>query len=162
MQPDVETFRIGMRRLASAVSVVTTAAQGERHGMTASAVCSVSAQPPQLLVCINRNARTHDLIERAKCFAVNVLGAEQVELARRFSLPSMPPADRFDHGSWGELITGSPVLRDCVVAFDCRVDTAVESGTHTIFIGRVLAVSEHPGTGLLYADRQFGSFAQAC
>lgn len=158
---DATSFRLGMRQMAAAVSLITTQHEGVRHGMTASAVCSVSADPPRLLVCINRSARTHELVSASGRFAVNVLGAGQAELAKRFSEATVPGTERFQGGEWCTLVTGSPALRDCLVVFDCCVAASVAVGTHTIFVGSVLDVRAQDGDSLLYAQRQFGVFQAA-
>ncbi|WP_374632191.1 flavin reductase family protein [Ferrovibrio sp.] len=152
-------FKAGMRPFGAAVNIITTAAGGQFHGVTATAVCSVSAEPPSLLVCINRSASIHDPVRAARHFCVNLLAAEQVELARRFSSSDEAARRRrFEGLAVESLKTGSPVLPDAVAAYDCELVETVESATHTIFIGLVAAMRRAPGNvdALMYRDGQFG------
>jgi flavin reductase (DIM6/NTAB) family NADH-FMN oxidoreductase RutF len=152
-----EEFIAGMRQLAAGVSVITTAHRGRRAGLTATAVCSVSAAPPQLLACINRSAEAHDLIRAAGLFAVNVLASHQRPLAERFSgVLGLHGPERFAAGTWTGLATGAPVLDPCLAAFDCVVTEAVSAATHTVFIGRVEAVRTRPDLSpLLYVEGDY-------
>ncbi|MFQ6755751.1 flavin reductase family protein [Cereibacter sphaeroides] len=143
--PDqAQEFREAMSRLASGVSLVTTRSlAGVPHGMLATAVTSVSAAPPMLLVCINRSATLlADLLER-EAFCVNFLGAHHQDLAGRF-FSAEGRAQRFQTGPWTELATGVPVLGDSLAALDCRLDRAVEAGTHSVLFGRVEAIRLSP------------------
>ena len=154
-----EQFRLGMRSLASAVNLITAAHAGHRYGMTATAVASVSAEPPTLLACINRKAGTHGAIAKSGAFCINVLRAAHVEHSRAFSGAQTGEA-RFGAGEWTRLATGSPVLIDALVSFDCRVEKELVHGTHTLFLGRVEhIVAGRQGRSLLYAGGQYGKFA---
>lgn len=154
-----EQFRLGMRSLASAVHLITAAHAGHRYGMTATAVTSVSAEPPALLVCINRKASTHGAIAKSGAFCINVLRAAHVEQSRAFSGAQTGEA-RFSPGEWTRLATGSPVLIDALVSFDCHVEKELVHGTHTLFLGRVEhIVAGRQGRSLLYANGQYGKFA---
>ena len=152
-----EEFIAGMRQLAAGVSLITTAQEGRRAGLTATAVCSVSAAPPQLLACVNRSAEAHDLIRAAGLFAVNVLASHQRPLAERFSgVLGLRGSERFDIGTWTGLATGAPVLDPCLAAFDCVLTEAVSASTHTVFIGRVEAVRTRPDLSpLLYVEGDY-------
>lgn len=157
MAVPVGEFIAAMRQLAAGVSLITTAGGGRRAGLTATAVCSVSAEPPQLLACVNRRSEAHDLIRDAGLFAVNVLASHQRPLAERFGgLVDLRGGDRFDAGAWTGLATGAPILDPCLAAFDCAVVEAVPASTHTIFIGRVEAVAVRPDLSpLLYAEGDY-------
>lgn len=151
-----DAFKAGMRRLAAGVTIVTTIHDGERSGLTATAVTSLSADPPQLLVCVSRSASAHDLIHRGARLCVNVLARRHQRLAARFA-GIVQGAARFSAGRWMTLKTGAPVLADAIAAFDCVVSEAVDSATHTIFIGRVVDVrARRDGRPLLY---EAGSYA---
>ena len=153
---DAEQFRLGMRSLAAAVTIITTAHAGHRHGMTATAVSSVSAEPPALLACVNRRASTHDAIARSLVFCINVLRVEHVELSRAFS-GAQSGERRFRSEDWTRLATGAPVLIDALVSFDCRVEQRLAHGTHTLFIGSVeRIVAGRKGRALLYSEGQYG------
>src|ERR671925_1356811 len=117
---DAEQFKAGMRALAGAVNIITAANSGHRYGMTATAVCSASAEPPTVLVCINKLASTHAAVSKSKVFCVNVLRAEDWEVSTAFS-GAQTGDTRFKNGNWTRLATGAPVLIDALVSFDCRV-----------------------------------------
>jgi flavin reductase (DIM6/NTAB) family NADH-FMN oxidoreductase RutF len=156
----VETaqFVAGMRQLAAGVTLVTTALDGARAGLTATAVCSVSAEPPQLLACVNREAEAHSLLLASGRLAVNLLSAGQRGLADRFSgRTGVNGEARFGAGRWTTMVTGAPILEDAPASFDCEIVTAHEAGTHTIFIARVLAVAVRPGLSpVVYLDGLYG------
>jgi flavin reductase len=147
-----DAFRDGMRRLAAAVTVVTCREEGGRNGLTATAVMSLTADPPRLAVAVNRSASAFGQLQRAGSFAVNVLREDQVALAARFCGPIKGEA-RFESGSWSSLSTGAPVLEDAQAVFDCVIERCVEAGTHAVLFGAVQAVrfSSDPQP-LLYLD----------
>ncbi len=147
-----------MRQLAAGVTIVTTARGQHRAGLTATAVCSVSAEPPQLLACVNRETETHSLLLASGCLAVNLLAAEQHALADRFAgRTGIMGEARFGAGRWSTLSTGAPVLEDALASFDCHIVRAHEAGTHTIFIARVVDVTVHPGRRpVVYVDGDYG------
>src|SRR5499426_40075 len=111
---DAGQFKAGMRALAGAVNIITSAHAGHRYGMTATAVCSATADPPTVLVCINKLATTHGAVAKSKTFCVNVLRAEDWELSTAFS-GAQSGETRFKSRDWTRLGTGSPVLIDALV-----------------------------------------------
>jgi flavin reductase (DIM6/NTAB) family NADH-FMN oxidoreductase RutF len=152
-------FKLGMRALAGAVSIITSAQDGSRYGMTATAVCSAAADPPTVLVCINRNTTTHGAVDATGIFCVNVLRSEDKELSGLFS-GAQRGESRFSDGQWAALTTGAPVLRNALVSFDCRVVNRLVHGTHTIFLGEVQGLQiGSKGKPLLYADGQYAKLA---
>ena len=155
-----EMFKEAMRRLAAGVTIVTTRHGAVRGGLTATAVCSLSVDPPQLLVCINRSAAAHTLIAEGENLCVNLLAHRHRSLAARFAgQTGILGSDRFEMGRWGRLKTGAPVLEDALASFDCVVTEKVAASTHTIFIGRVVDVHLRAnGRPLLYAG---GAYAMA-
>ncbi len=156
---DGQQFRLGMRTLAGAVNIITSTHAGRRYGMTATAVCSATAEPPTVLVCINRLAVTHDAIAKAKAFCVNVLRAEDWQLSTIFS-GAQTGETRFKNGNWTRLATGSPALVDALVSFDCRVVKKLAHGTHSIFLGEVEQILiGQKGKPLLYSDGQYAKLA---
>ena len=158
MSVDAAAFKKGMRHLAASVTLITTRHCDQRGGLTATAVCSVSAEPPQLLVCVNRNASAHDPIGEAGFFCVNILAPEHRKIAERFAgMDGVEGDDRFvDMGEWSTLSTGAPVLKGCPVSFDCRLVTKVAAGTHTIYIGEIIDITlDAEARPLLYADGAF-------
>ncbi|HXI36054.1 MAG TPA: flavin reductase, partial [Burkholderiales bacterium] len=106
---DVEQFKTGMRSLAGAVNIITTAHAGHSYGMTATAVCSATADPPTVLICLNKLATTHGAVLKSKVFCVNVLRVEDWELSTHFS-GAQTGEGRFKSRHWSKLATGSPVL----------------------------------------------------
>jgi flavin reductase (NADH)/flavin reductase len=161
MPIDLDTFRSGMRRLAGHVCIITTtSSDGGRAGLTATAVSSVSAEPPTLLICVNRQNSSHAVIRAAGLFAVNVLALEDQELANRFASRIVGEA-RFSEGVWTTLETGAPVLESALVCFDCRIAQAVEVGTHGVLFGAIEAirVRQTETKPLLYVHGSYGGFA---
>lgn len=155
---DALTFKQGMRHLAASVTLITTRHGQIRGGLTATAVCSVSAEPPQLLACVNRSASAHDSIGDAGLFCVNILAPEHRSIAERFAgRDSVEGDERFNGlGDWLTLATGAPVLRGCPASFDCRLTTRIAAGTHTIYIGAIVDMAFEPSAHpLLYCGGAF-------
>jgi flavin reductase len=145
-----------MARFGAAVSVVTTDGPGGRFGFTASAVCSVTDDPPTLLVCVNRKNDSHPALVANGVLCVNTLAAGQQEISAVFSSASADQAARFAVGVWHALETGAPVLDGAVVAFDCRIVQVTEIGTHSVIFANVVALqhgAEHDG--LIYFGRGY-------
>ena len=135
-----EQFKLGMRRLASGVSIVATLDKEGPKGFLATSVSSVALEPsPCLLVCVNRSVSCHDAVIESGFFSINVLARKDTQIARRFSSPVFRD-QRFEADLWRPLKTGAPVYRDALVTFDCEVMTTMPVHTHTILIGKVLAV----------------------
>ena len=156
---DAGQFKLGMRTLAGAVNIITSAHGGRRYGMTATAVCSATAEPPTVLACINKLATTHAAVAKSKVFCVNVLRVEDWELSTTFSGVQSGDA-RFKTRDWTRLATGSPVLLDSLVSFDCRVVKKLVHGTHTMFLGQVEQILlGQKGKPLLYSDGQYAKLA---
>ncbi len=146
-----DQFKAAMRKLAAAVTLITVFGPGGRNGLTATAVCSLSAEPPQLLACVNRGASAFATLAATRVFAVNVLRPEQRVLAENFHrLPSGEA--RFAEGDWRWSPQGLPVLADALTWFECRVAEVVPAATHGIVIGQVTACASGPGDHLLYAE----------
>ncbi|MFD1984290.1 flavin reductase family protein [Mesorhizobium newzealandense] len=140
----------------SSVCVITTGLDGERFGMTATAVSSVSAEPPRLLVCVNKSGITHEKILEAGSFCVNVLAEEQDKLALVFAGVGGNRQDRFSVGEWITLKTGAPALIGAAAVFDCLVGGTSDQSTHTVFFGDVVATADRRGADtLLYGGRRF-------
>ena len=156
-------FKLGMRSLAGAVNIITCRHDGHVFGMTATAVCSATAEPPTVLACINRSTTTHEAVAAAEVFCVNVLRHEDRELSGLFSGvhgSEMRGEARFRAAEWSELSTGAPVLKNALVAFDCRVVNRMAHGTHTVFLGEVQQLLiGRKGKALLYADGQYAKLA---
>ncbi|WP_157644409.1 flavin reductase family protein [Bradyrhizobium sp. WSM2793] len=149
------SFRAVMRKLASSVVIITARSGGQKNGLTATAMCSLSMDPQSILVCVNKDASAAELILQSRCFAVNVLAQDQQEIASLFSTPKLAPEQRFCGASWHELKSGAPVLADALASLDCEVATHILYGTHYVFVGRVLAMQCRDGQGLLYCNGQY-------
>ena len=155
-----DDFKRGMRQLAAGVNVITVAVAGVRDGLTATAACSISAEPPHLLVCVNTTAGAHGPMHRAGSFCLNVLAHDQEAIAKRFAgMDGSDRTQRFDLGRWSTLSTGSPVLDGALANFDCIVVREFEAATHTLFMGRVLAVRTNDGKPLVYGNGRFTTLA---
>ncbi len=152
-------FKLGMRSLAGTVNIISCRHDGRAYGMTATAVCSATAEPPAVLVCINRSSTTHEAVAAAQIFCVNVLRHEDRELSSLFS-GTQKGEGRFREEQWDKLSTGAPVLKNALVAFDCRVVNRMAHGTHTVFLGEVeqLLIGSK-GKPLLYAEGQYAKLA---
>jgi flavin reductase len=136
MPVERQIFREAMSRLGAAVNIITVAGEAGPTGFTASAVCSVTDEPPTLLVCINRNSRSRADITLGVGLCVNTLAAYQKELSAAFA-GALEMEERFANGSWTRLVTGAPVLEEAVASFDCRVSNIVEVGTHSVLFCEV-------------------------
>src|SRR5262245_32381319 len=146
--------RLALRRLASAVAVVTCRDGTRRHAMTATAVNAMSMQPPSMIVCVNRAAAFHAAISRADCFAINILHRSQVQISKGCG-GSVRREDRFGLGAWSEE-DGAPVLRHAQARIVCSKDARFDYGSHTIFVGRVSAVGIHGAVDpLIYVDGHY-------
>ena len=155
---DSIAFRQALRNIAGAVSIVTSGNAPERHGLTVTAGCSLSVEPSNVLVCINKSAGAHDTIMRTKAFGWNILARDHRELARKFAgMDGSKGDERFNDDEWTDLATGAPILMDALCSFDCRVIGIHPVATHTVFIGAVVReLHRESPDGLIY---QHGKFA---
>lgn len=152
-----DDFRRAMRRLAASVTIVTAVEDGTRHGMAATAVCSLGVAPPSLLVCIGHSASLHDPLVRSGTFAVNVLHPSQSGMVRRFSGGEKGDA-RFWGADWSSDPNGVPVLAAAQAAFSCRVEATFGHAGHTVVVGSVISVRDGGEVRpLVWCD---GSFAE--
>lgn len=152
---DPDLFRDVIGHFASGVTVITARDQGADFGATASAVTSLSLEPPMLLICLNRKSSTQAAISRARAFAVNILAEDQGEIAAQMARPH-PDKFRSLQVSYGEL--GEPLLTDVLAHLECRVAEEVQGGTHTIFLAEVQNADARAGTPLTYFRGKFGRF----
>jgi flavin reductase (DIM6/NTAB) family NADH-FMN oxidoreductase RutF len=151
-----QDFVQAMGQHVASVCVITTQHCDERYGLTATAVSSVCADPPRLLVCVNKSGQTHHKIVASGHFGVNVLGEEQEKVGQAFAGMLGRDFDRFSIGDWHKLETGSPILKGAASAFDCRITETIDQFSHSIFIGEVVATAINNGReALVYAGRKF-------
>ena len=132
-------FIAAMRQFPAAVNLVTTGTGDGRAGFTASAVMSLTAEPPQIGVAVNRTASAFPQLKANRAFCVNTLAAHHSELARRFA-GAVKGNERFRTGNWSELSTGSPALADAKINLDCIVEREIELSSHVLFIATVQSV----------------------
>jgi flavin reductase (DIM6/NTAB) family NADH-FMN oxidoreductase RutF len=157
---DPDQLRQAMRLWATGVAVVTSRHDGVAHGMTVSSFTSVSLIPPQVLIALAQSTRTHALVRNSRFFGVTVLNADQRDVSDRFAGRLPDDSDRLSGLETVTLVSGVPLLKDGVARFDCRVIATFTSGTHTIFIGSVLAAQgDLQGEPLLYFNRGYQKLA---
>lgn len=155
-----EDHRYGMRHFAVGVTIISARSGDTRAGLTATAVCSVTADPPRLVVFVNKNVAANDIILQSGALCVNVLSSEQEEVAKAFAgmIKDVQGEGRFQYGQWHELVTGAPALDGSLANFDCRVIKVYDESTHHAFLCEVLATRErNDGSALIYLN---GSFRQ--
>lgn len=134
-----QSYRAIMRHQAGAVTVIAAGVAGARAGLTATAVCSLSDDPPTLLACVSRKAGAHPVIEAERVFSVNLLAADQQAIADCFSgRTGLKGEDRFGIGHWTANTTGAPILGGALASLECRIEEQHSFSTHTIFVGRVV------------------------
>jgi len=150
-----DEFRSVLGRFPSGVTVVTTkGADGSDQGMTVSAFCSVSLEPPLVLICIEKTASVYDALTSAPGFVVNILSAKQEQIARRFSIVDI---DRFEGVGFSRTQNGIAVLDDVLGIIDCRKSALHDAGDHTIIVAEVEATRAENGSPLMYYR---GGYAQ--
>jgi flavin reductase (DIM6/NTAB) family NADH-FMN oxidoreductase RutF len=152
---DEAAFKQAMSSFASGVTVITVKTETEVHGMTASAFFSLSLHPPMVAVSVAKNARLHDLMQKADSFSVNILTREQEAVSQHFA--GQEPKDlkiQFDESQGGALILG------CLAHVVCDVGEGFEGGDHTIYVGRVTyATRADSGEPLVYYS---GGYRSIC
>lgn len=146
-------FREVMGRFVSGVTVVTTMEDGVHFGCTISSFCSLSEDPPLVLVCIGRQRRMHDKLVAAPGFVVNVLRRDQAHVARRFAGPS---GDRFDGAAVSYGRHGMILLGNAIASVECDLHDVLDGGDHAIVLGRVAAATVREGEPLVYGDGRLG------
>lgn len=154
---DQDQFKHVIGHFATGVTVVTTRNNDVNFGITASAVSSVSVEPPMLLVCVNKSTGTCHAISESGSFTINIMKENQSELALQFARPNTDKFKDVDY-SYGEL--GNPVLNDTLAHLECRVVEEVTGGTHSIFLGVVEKAEANEGDPLVYYRAKFGQFKE--
>lgn len=161
MPLDAERFRAIAGSFPSGVTVVTAlTGEGTPRGLASSAFCSVSLDPPLILVCLDRDSRTLDAIRRSGAFVVNILAAGRGDLARRFATKDV---DKFGDVAWrpAALARGAPVLADGAIAHaECLATQVIEAGDHFVVIGSVEGGDAREGAPLVFFRRRYGGWAE--
>ena len=154
IKPDAADFRLVLGQFATGVTIITAVDDGEPVGVAANSFTSVSLDPPLVLFCVARNSSTWPRIERARKFAVNILGEHQEELCQLFAKKG---ADRFGSVDWHLGVGGSPVLHDCLAYLDCTFWNEYDGGDHIIVVGRVLDLGlTHDAGPLVFYQGRYG------
>lgn len=152
-----QQFLQGMRRFAGAVNIITVNFEGVSYGLTATSVCSLSAEPPRLLACVNMKGATFKAIQDKGAFAVNTLAVGQEGIASSFGGAVNGDLDRFAAGDWGQSSElGLPLLKDACCTFECALCEIIDSGTHALLIADIVHVTPSTRAApLVYHDGAF-------
>jgi flavin reductase (DIM6/NTAB) family NADH-FMN oxidoreductase RutF/DNA-binding GntR family transcriptional regulator len=150
-----DLFRDVIGHFPSGVTVVTTRTGEKNFGTTASAMTSLSIEPPMLLVCLNRTSETQAAIRVAGGFAVNILAEHQADIARQFAVKA---SSKFEQAQTIQGASGMPLLRGALAQLECRVTETVTGGTHTVFLAEVDHATAGEGSPLAYYRGEFGRF----
>ncbi|GMA60272.1 flavin reductase family protein [Alicyclobacillus fastidiosus] len=156
MAIDAAAFRHALGHFASGVTVVTMAHDGQLSGLTVSAFCSLSLNPPYVLACIDKSSSTLHLARHARAFAVNILSDQQSDLSNHFAskMDDKLSSVRYRLGP-----LGSPLLDGVLVKLECKLAREVDGGDHIILIGEVVhAEVSDKGSPLLYYAGHYGEF----
>jgi len=158
-----DEHRYGMRHFAVGVTIITARDGESKAGLTATAVCSVTASPPRLVVFVNKNVAASEVIHKSGALCINVMAGDQEQVAKVFAgmVEGVHGDARFEHGQWGELTTGAPTLDGALANFDCRVIKVYDESTHHAFLCEVLATRErNDGEALIYLNGAFRRIPQ--
>jgi flavin reductase (DIM6/NTAB) family NADH-FMN oxidoreductase RutF/ubiquinone/menaquinone biosynthesis C-methylase UbiE len=162
MSFDPAEFRKVLGHFATGVTVVTTAHAGEAHAMTVNSFCSVSLEPPLVLFCADKRARTHSVVQSSGVFAVNILREAQRPISDLFAGKGTDAERKAVLSSLRTTVTGSPVLEGALGWIDCRVSAAHDAGDHVIYVGAVVATSRgEMGAPLLYYRGSYQALDEA-
>ncbi|QPK61761.1 flavin reductase family protein [Methylomonas sp. LL1] len=161
MSVDAIQFKNALKLWASGVTVVTaqSADQGAK-GMTATSFSSVSVDPPQILVCLNKITDTGGALLESRHFAVNILASDQQDASNQFA-GNCTQAERFASVTWEAGDNGAPLLSKALVSLECKVVQQIQAGTHWIVIGEVEKVVCRGGEPLLYYSGAYRQLSQA-
>ncbi len=156
-------FKQSMRLFAGGVCIVATNRDGEWHGLTMTAVCSLTIDPPSLIACVNRNAGAHGIMSTTKRVSVNVLSPDHTGLAELFSSSKVKGPKRFDEKRWTGMASGVPALIDALAVLDCEVMRQMTVGQHSVFFFEVKSVRLQPNRRpLVHFNREFYAVQPVC
>lgn len=143
-----EEFRAALGSFASGVTVVTTKDnEGNLHGLTVSAFCSVSMNPPMILVCIQKTTPSHYAFEESKSFVVNILSDSQADISNQFAFKH---EDKFAGIDYQLGVLDLPVLDNCLANLECRLKHSYDGGDHSIYVGEIEKITLNEGKPLIY------------
>ena len=150
-------LRKALGQFATGVTVVTArAADGSPDGITVNSFASVSLEPPLVLWCLGLGAASYDTFRLSSKHMINVLAAEQVEIARHFATRG---GRRFDGLQWSATDNGLPRLDGCIGWFEVGIRSRHEEGDHLVLVGRIESFEIAGGRPLLFFDSQFAELA---
>lgn len=153
-----EQFRAAMTRFASGVTVITTRdAEGAAHGITVSAFCSLSAEPPLILACIHKQTGSHYAFIEQQAFVVHILAEHQRHVSEQFALPA---EDKFSDVDLNDSPRGLPVIAGSLVTLECEMVNTYDGGDHTILIGKIIEAEINAGKPLLYFHGDYWQIGQ--
>lgn len=157
-----EQFRRAMRRFATGITVITVEETGGRiHGMTANSFTSVSLDPLLVLVCVDQRARTHIHLHTCQRFGINVLAENQRAISEYYARgEETHQQPELAGAAFDRTPRGTPMLRDAMAYFECRLHSSHSVGDHTIFIGEVEDALTRQGDPLLYFDGRYKSLGR--
>lgn len=153
MAVDQAEFRAAMGHFAAGVTVVTSKFEGQYGGITVTAFCSLSLDPPLVLISIDKRARMHDRLPVGGHFAVNMLADDQELVSREFASSK---GDPFHSIGYQEGATGAPVINGALCVVECKIVDQLAGGDHTIIVGEVEATHVREGKPLLYYRGGYG------
>jgi len=154
-----DSFKEILGEYATSVTVVTTRIEDRMAGLTVSSFCSVSLTPPLVLVCIEKNARSNNLLAEGADFTVNILRSDQTDVSQRFAEPGLSMEDRLENLQYSLPDRGGPILTDSLAWITCEQYETTDGGDHVIYVGKVLnGDTATEGEPLLYHNGEYGSF----
>ena len=153
---DPDKLRRAMRAWTTGVAIVTSIYEGQQYGMTVNSFTSISLDPPLITIALKRLTHTHDLVVKSGMFSVTILTAAQKELSDLFAGKMPNISNRFDSVQTETISLDSPVFKDGMAYFDCRVVNSMPVGENTLFVAEVLdARGEGEGQPLVYHNREY-------
>lgn len=161
MTLDPEALRSAMRAWSAGVTVVTAVHGEDRHGMTVNSFTSISLTPPLLIVSMQQNTRTHELVTKSRAFGVTILSSNQVDISDLFAGRKPEVTDRFANLQTEILVTGSPLIVGGLAWLDCRVLQTFDAGLTTLFIAEVVSARGNgSGEPLIYHNREYWKLSE--
>jgi flavin reductase (DIM6/NTAB) family NADH-FMN oxidoreductase RutF len=153
---DTEQLRQAMRAWTTGVAIVTSTLNGNRHGMTMSSFTSISLNPALVIMSLQGNTRTHELVVQSGVFGITILSKEQIHISDRFAGRTHEIDDRFAGLDLETLVTGAPLIKGGLAWLDCRIVESYDAGMNTLFIGEVVAAcNASEGLPLVYHKRKY-------
>lgn len=153
---DPEQLRRSMRAWTSGIAIVTASHAGEQHGMTVSSFTSIALEPPLIMISVQTDSRTHNLISGSNVFAVTILADDQQEISDRFAGREPEVEDRLTGIETETLVTGIPFIKGGLAYLDCHVSQAIDIGSNTLFLGEVVSArGDGKGKPLVYHNQKY-------